>query len=110
MDSISGFVTTNSEIVTNIQEEETDNISTTSATPFTDNQPFEVCLYHIDKISNKTCQLACLIDGTSVPDCVTGTTTFWMFVFCMCLGTICFNCTNSATDATCFDILGIKCC
>ncbi|KAG4072719.1 hypothetical protein HA402_001831 [Bradysia odoriphaga] len=104
-DYLTGFLTSNNEIVTNIQEE-TDNISATSATPFTDNQLFQVCLNQIDEISNKTCHLVCHIDEASVPDCVTGTATFWMFVFCMCLGTICFNCTNSATDATCFDILG----
>lgn len=73
---------------------------------FTDNQLFQVCLNNVDEISNKTCELVCKIDENLVPDCVTGTATFWMFVFCMCLGTIGFNVTNSATDATCFDILG----
>lgn len=96
--------------MTNIPDE-TDDVSLTqnesiSTTNFTDNQRFRVCLYNIDKISNKTCELACQIDETFVPDCVTGTATFWMFVCFMCLGTIGFNVTNSATDATCFDILG----
>lgn len=98
-DSIAGYLTYSHEIVPYIQM---DNISAT--TLFADNQ---LCLYHIDAISNKTCPIMCHIDEASVPDCVTGTATFWMFVFCMCLGTICFNCTNSATDATCFDILGM---
>lgn len=95
--------------MTNIQNE-TDNMSTQNeTTSFSNNALFQVCLYNIDKIGNKTCDLFCRIDETYVlPDCVTGTTTFWMFVFFMCLGTIGFNVTNSATDATCFDILGIN--
>lgn len=75
----------------------------------TENQLFQVCLSNVDDISNKTCQLVCEIDENLAPDCVTGTATFWMFVFFMCLGTIGFNVTNSATDATCFDILGTVC-
>lgn len=32
--------------------------------------------------------------------------TFWVFVVLMCLGTIGFNVTNSISDAICFDVLG----
>lgn len=32
--------------------------------------------------------------------------TFWVFVILMCLGTIGFNVTNSISDAICFDVLG----
>lgn len=79
---------------------------TQNETNLTDNQLFQVCLYDKDNISNKTGELVCKIDENAVPDCVTGTATFWMFVLFLCFGTIGFNVTNSATDATCFDILG----
>lgn len=94
--------------MTNIHDETNDTslAQNESISTFTDNPLFQLCLYNVDQISNKTCDLVCRIDETFVPDCVTGTATFWMFVCFMCLGTIGFNVTNSATDATCFDILG----
>lgn len=97
--------------MTAYNQEKTENENITSLiqnetiSAVSDNQQFHVCLYNIDKI-NKTCDFVCRIDETRAPDCVTGTATFWMFVFCMCLGTIGFNVTNCASDATCFDILG----
>lgn len=91
---------TENESITSLTDNET--ISAKSR----DNHQFIVCLNNVGELSNKTCDLSCRIDESLVPDCVTGTTTFWMFVLFMCLGTIGFNVTNCASDATCFDILG----
>ncbi|XP_053966580.1 major facilitator superfamily domain-containing protein 6 [Anastrepha ludens] len=40
------------------------------------------------------------------PDYIYCTSTFWLFVIFMCLGTIGFNVVNSISDAICFDMLG----
>lgn len=91
-------------MVSNVQD---DDNNTTTAKTFTDDELYQVCLYDTEKLTNKSCKLICQIDETTAPDCVVGSVTFWTFVLCLCFGTIGFNVTNSATDATCFDILGM---
>lgn len=71
------------------------------------NTNYELCLRDekLQLNGNKTCELNCRL-ADEQPDCVTGTITFWSFVFFMCLGTIGFNVANCVSDATCFDMLG----
>lgn len=90
-----------------IQNEVNFNESSTDPKVTAEQLPYQLCLLDVEKIGDKSCEIVCRIDETRAPDCVTGTVTFWMFVLCLCLGTIGFNVTNSATDATCFDILGM---
>lgn len=112
--SHTGYLTSHKLIMTDIANEtdnenitiltENEKISTAKAG---DNQNFQLCLENVVELrKNRTCNVTCRIDENMAPDCVTGTVTFWMFVIFMCLGTIGFNVTNCATDATCFDILG----
>lgn len=61
---------------------------------------------------NETCRSVNCVpfetDNQSLGSCYYGTSTFWVFVILMCLGTIGFNVTNSVSDAICFDMLGEK--
>lgn len=55
---------------------------------------------------HQICDFECFHYPETDIDCVSGTNTFWIFVFLMCIGTIGFNVTNSISDAICFDVLG----
>lgn len=50
--------------------------------------------------------LICEQDTETVTGCLYRTPSFWAFVILMSIGTICFNVTNSISDAICFDVIG----
>ncbi|XP_055839818.1 major facilitator superfamily domain-containing protein 6 [Episyrphus balteatus] len=65
----------------------------------------KVCHKAVNLLTFDTIQTVCKVDLSNSPDCLYNTSTFWMFVILLCLGTIGFNVTNSISDAICFDVL-----
>ncbi|XP_037951798.1 major facilitator superfamily domain-containing protein 6-A-like [Teleopsis dalmanni] len=69
-----------------------------------------VCLpmenFSNSSVSMVPIHLNCTVYDFKTEDCLYRSSTFWLFVIFMCMGTIGFNVTNSISDAICFDMLG----
>lgn len=66
---------------------------------------YNLCHMAANLSSFETTKAHCKVDITNSQNCLYKTSTFWIFVFLLCLGTIGFNVTNSISDAICFDVL-----
>ncbi|XP_055920330.1 major facilitator superfamily domain-containing protein 6 [Eupeodes corollae] len=81
------------------------NDSTSNNTMLNENIFHDVCHKSGNLSTFNKVQATCKIDHLDSPHCLYKSSTFWIFVILLCLGTIGFNVTNSISDAICFDVL-----